>query len=34
MPKINHELFKTLTFFAYIYSKGRKLGLFILFQKG
>ena len=34
MPKFNLELFKTLIFnFAYIHSKRRKLGMFILFQK-
>ena len=34
MPKFNLELFKTLILnFAYIYSKRRKLGMFILFQK-
>ena len=34
MPKFNLELFKTLILnFAYIHSKRRKLGTFILFQK-
>ena len=34
MPKFNLELFKTLILnFAYIHSKRRKLGMFILFQK-
>ena len=34
MPKFNLELLKTLVFnFAYIHSKSRKLGMFILFQK-
>ena len=34
MPKFNPELFKSLNLnFAYIHSKRRKLGLFILFQK-
>ena len=34
MPKFNLEFFKTLILnFAYIYSKRRKLGMFILFQK-
>ena len=34
MPKFNLELFKTLVLsFAYIHSKSRKLGMFILFQK-
>ena len=34
MPKFNLELCKTLILnFAYIYSKRRKLGMFILFQK-
>ena len=32
MPKFNPELFKTLiSNFAYIHSKRRKLGMFILF---
>ena len=32
MPKFDLELFKTLIFnFAYIHSKRRKFGLFILF---
>ena len=34
MPKFNLELFKILILnFAYIYSKRRKLGMFILYQK-
>ena len=34
MPKFNLDLFKTLVLsFAYIHSKSRKLGMFILFQK-
>ena len=34
MPKFNLELFKTLILnLAYIYSKRRKLGMFIFFQK-
>ena len=34
MAKLNLELFKTLILnFAYIHSKRRKLGMFILFQK-
>ena len=34
MPKFNLELFKTYILnFEYIYSKLRKLGMFILFQK-
>ena len=34
MPKSNLELFKTLNLhFAYIHSKRRKLGMFILYQK-
>ena len=34
MPKFNLELFKTLILnFAYIHSKRRKLGMFILFRK-
>ena len=34
MPKFNLELFKTLILnFAYIHSKRRKFGMFILFQK-
>ena len=34
MPKFNLELFKTLILnFAYIHSKGRKLGMFVIFQK-
>ena len=34
MPKFNLELFKTLILnYAYIHSKHRKLGMFILFQK-
>ena len=34
MPKFDLELFKTLIFnFAYIHSKRRKFGLFILFYK-
>ena len=34
MSKFNLELFKTLILnFAYIHSKRRKLGMFVLFQK-
>ena len=34
MSKFNLELFKTLILnFAYIHSKGRKLVMFVLFQK-
>ena len=34
MPKFNLELFKTLNpNFAYIHSKRKKLGMFILYQK-
>ena len=34
MPKFNLELFKTLILnFAYIHSKRRKLGMFVIFQK-
>ena len=34
MPKFNLELFKTLILnFAYIYSKRRKLSMFILFKE-
>ena len=34
MPKFNLELFKTIILnFAYIHSKTRKLGMFILFQQ-
>ena len=34
MAKFNLELFKTLILnYAYIHSKRRKLGMFILFQK-
>ena len=34
MPKFNLELFKTLNpNFAFIHSKRKKLGMFILYQK-